>query len=371
MAENINIGNTPDRKYERELALYSAFSEVDDRYVDEMLDDSKAREIRAANRRKAHSVRNWVAACAAVFAIVVGISVIPHGSSSDMATANHQKSAEARSDNAVKEEAAGETNDEADDVDGGSAKPNAPTTTAAEAPRMEEEERAEEAPAEYSFDEAPSNTVESHDRDVTSDKKKAEGKKVQSLKPESTEPADAAKDDNRAQMSTGEYVTLSDGTGWFVGEYIDRTLVGELVSKENGYEIYELEGFDPRFMTAMINNDGCRAMITDDFRTENLAELAEGLNFREHLICDKYYGSNDWEPVSEEMFRNSTLKLMTDYGGNYKLDPTFGGGTGSMGNYMCRIGTKDDTYIGEVNITVFENAVIVTCFNASAMFVEK
>lgn len=362
MAENINIGNTPEGKYERELALYSAFSDAEDRFVDEMLDDRKAREIKAANRRKARRFRNTIAACAAAFAIVVGLGVIPHGSSSDMATSNHQKSAEARTDNAVKEEAAGDTDA------GGSARSDAPmTTTTAAAPQTEAAEQADEAPeapSEYSFEEVPPNTIESHD----GDKKKADSKEGQSLKPESTE---AAKDEDHAQMSSGDYVTLSDGTGWYVGEYIDEALVGELVSKEKGFEVFELEGFDPRFMTVLANSDGCRAMITDDFRTENLAELAEGLNFREHLICDKYYGSNDWEPVSEEKFRNSTLKLMTEYGANYKLDPTFGGGTGSMGNYMCRIGTKDDTYIGEVNITVFENAVIVTCCNASAMFVEK
>ena len=79
MAENINIGNAGKDKNARALELYEAFSDVRGEYVDEMLDDRTAAEIRAANRRKSMRLRSSLAAFAAVIAIVVGISVIPHG----------------------------------------------------------------------------------------------------------------------------------------------------------------------------------------------------------------------------------------------------------------------------------------------------
>ena len=375
MAENINIGNTPDGRFDRELELYSAFSEVEDKYVDEMLDDAKASRIRAEHRRRTVRIRGSIAACAAVIAIVIGIGVIPRGRlesarSSESAVMNDAAPAKknneaAKSDNAGAENTADATSDE---------EPMLATTTAS-APEVSSEsaeEMMEAAPTEEADERNDDyrEDAKSDDGDALAENDKTPSGNVQSLTPDKKDEASAAEETDKP-LAKGDHVTLKDGSGWYVGEVIGEELFGDMILSDRPLAQFRLRGFDDRYITAMIDGGGCRALITDDFNAKDLAELAKGLGFKKHLHCEKYYGSNGEEEISEEMFRGSILKLITEHGDRYELDPTFSGGTGTIGNYICWIGDENDRYISDVYITVSEDAVIVTCCNATAMFVEK
>lgn len=63
---------------EQGYELYRAISDVDERYVTEMLDDSIAEDIRTANRRKRITMRSTLTAVAAVFVLVIGIGILPN-----------------------------------------------------------------------------------------------------------------------------------------------------------------------------------------------------------------------------------------------------------------------------------------------------
>lgn len=69
---------TANEKNDRAYELYRALSDVDEKYVGEMLDDGIAEDIRAANRRKRITMRSSLTAVAAVFVLVIGIGILPN-----------------------------------------------------------------------------------------------------------------------------------------------------------------------------------------------------------------------------------------------------------------------------------------------------
>lgn len=367
MAENINIGNTPEKKYDRELALYSAFSEADGKYVNEMLSDETAARIRAEHRRKALRFRSAIAGCAAVFAIVVGLAVIPHGkldksSGSNFAAAKKADEAAPAAD-APQYAEAPEQADNGGGEDRGS--DEAVTTTAAV--REENVEAAENYDEDAKAEEAPSDK-----KDAAYDNVKIGGNDKEKIK----ENAPVLEEETESLLPMKPvrdgFITLKNGTEWFVGEAVENdSFIGGLISEEDGYEVYELKGFDPGFITAVKNDSGYNAAITTDLRKDTLAELSEGLGFGEHLYCDKYYGSGEPEDISDEQFRSSVLKLITERGEAYRLSSDSDVQADTPGSYMCRIGTDDVTFIKDVNITVADKTVLVICGKTTVKFTEE
>ena len=381
MAENINIGNTPEKndKKERALLLYEAFSEADEKYVSEMLSDATAARIRAEHRRKTMRFRSSLAACAAVLALVIGLSVIPRGglSKSDSPKEAKNFAAAERAEDAAPAADAPAKSDEAVNADNAETdKTEAVTTTQAAAEAAEGAEVADEKKEELEdMDMGQADNTPEPPKSETYDENKPAKQGVAPELPETIKTEEKDKTESVVPENTDMkgYIELKDGSGWYVGEYItDEEQCGKLISKEDGFEVYELKGFDPAYIAAVKYDGNCKALITADFRKETLGELAEGLGFKEHLFCEKYLAAetDDYEYVSEEMFRNSTLKLLTDYRKDFRLDPGFTGGIGVANTYLCRIGTENETYIGKVYITIEEDYVIVTCFNASALFME-
>lgn len=68
---------TANDNNDRAFELYRALSDVDGRFVEEMLDDGIAEDIRAENRRRRITLRSSLTAAAAVFLLVIGIGVLP------------------------------------------------------------------------------------------------------------------------------------------------------------------------------------------------------------------------------------------------------------------------------------------------------
>ncbi len=87
---------TANERNDRAYELYRALSDVDEKYVGEMLDEGIAEDIRAANRRKRITMRSSLTAAAAVFVLVIGIGVLPNlgGLNTDKATEKNDAAAE-------------------------------------------------------------------------------------------------------------------------------------------------------------------------------------------------------------------------------------------------------------------------------------
>lgn len=62
---------------DRGAYLFELMSGAEDKYIDEMLSDTAAADIKAANKRSRIRIHSAVAALAAVFVLVIGVSVIP------------------------------------------------------------------------------------------------------------------------------------------------------------------------------------------------------------------------------------------------------------------------------------------------------
>ena len=368
MAENINIGNTLEKKNDRELALYSAFSEADDKYVNEMLSDETAARIRAEHRRKALRFRSAIAGCAAVFAIVVGLAVIPHGkmdksSGSNFAAAKKADEAAPAAD-APQYAEAPEQADNGGGENRGSEEAVTTTTAAMEenveaADNYDEDAKAEDGP--------------SAEKDATFDNVGVGGDNDNKGKDKYNAPDVKEETESLVPMKPVRYdcITLKNGTEWFVGEAIENdSLIGGLISGEDGYEVYELKGFDPGFITAVKNDSGYNAAVTTDLRKDTLAELSGGLGFGEHLFCEKYYGPDGQEDISDEQFRSSVLKLMTERGEAYRLAAGSDLQADTPGSYLCRIGTDDVTFIKDVVINVAGKNVSVICGKTTVVFTE-
>ena len=369
MAENINIGNglgdISDRE-QRALELCEAFSLAEDKFVDEMMSDEVAEKIRAANRRKTLRFRSSVAACAAVLAIVVGIGVIPMGLLETEKTAT---SAGDRNFAAAEKSDAAPKSDNADNNCDGAAE-------------YAEEARPDDEPQNAIAPEAPAQTTTTmamSEEAVIDDKPKTAMGSFEDRSDAKTAEADednAASEDaesgKKVRLAPGEYLTRADGTDWFVGNNIDRKNCGKLLYNENGYDVYELNGFDNVYMTAVVRDNKCFAAITADFQKGSLAELAHGLKFAGDLHCDQYMSDGEVKELDESVFRNSALRILTEYAVDYDLDPEFKNiDLIGDGNYICRLGNEGETFVEPIYISIHDKAVLIVCYNAAALFVAK
>ncbi|MCR5123334.1 MAG: hypothetical protein K6B74_13060 [Ruminococcus sp.] len=369
MAENINIGNglggISDRE-QRALELCEAFSLAEDKFVDEMMSDEVAEKIRAANRRKTLRFRSSVAACAAVLAIVVGIGVIPKGqlkTAESAEGANNNFVAAEKSDAAPQsdnyDDYDGTTGDKAEEEIGfsdkpqGAAAPESPITTTT---AMREEVAPEKKPKTIK------GGLGNHGNEMTAEAEADEDNAA-------SEDAESGK---KVRLAPGEYLTRADGTDWFVGNNIDRKNCGKLLYNENGYDVYELNGFDNGYMTAVVRDNKCFAAITADFQKGSLAELAHGLKFAGELHCDQYMSDGEVKELDESVFRNSALRILTEYAVDYDLDPEFKNiDLIGDGNYICRLGNEGETFVEPIYISIHDKAVLIVCYNAAALFVAK
>ncbi|MBR1723446.1 MAG: hypothetical protein IJ723_00265 [Ruminococcus sp.] len=210
-----------NERNERAYELYRAVSDVDERYVGEMLDDDLAEKIRAANKRRRITVRSSVTAAAAVFVLVIGIGVLPNLGGMkkyDSAGDRNENAAVAQQEKSETEEAAA---DDTDLYDG----------ETAEAEDIEEEPAYDDA-----MEAAPTDNAE-----IAADENEAyENNKGNAISPDRAY-------EGEQQYDAYDLVTLEDGRSYLIFDDGDITedMLGDTLAETEEYVFYELKNIDP------------------------------------------------------------------------------------------------------------------------------
>ena len=364
----INIGDNSKRD-ERALTVYEAFSEADEKYVREMLSDAAAARIREANRKKSFRIKSSVAAIAAVFALVIGLNVIPAGRMNKDSGGSAYKTAEApQGDNAKSATIEGKTN-EAEKRDEGAMNDEAPQAVQQEAAAAADEDNT--PPPEYAEE---TETLDGMDKQESADGKTVAGDatlngNVDSMRPSVTEEAAG---DSGAGFGAGEYVKLGNGAEYYVGEELGTDKycgadISDGATADGDTKACEFKGFDPEYLVVLKHGGRLYAAITADLERSDLSELSEGLHFSEYLRCDGVPGGEKNDEADFESFKSSILEGKD--AGKYVFTDELPKDTGLT--FVCRLGTEDRTFVQPIVITIGDKSVSVTCMNGFGYYVRS
>ena len=239
---------------DRAFELYRAVSDVDEKYVGEMLDDDLAESIRAANRRRRITFRSSVTAAAAVFVLVIGLGLVP------------------RLGGISKSEYAAKEADHANVA--------APETQAAE---QNDEDFTGDAPKDFEgaeMDAAPEYNNETEDAEAAEDNfagaaPEAEADEAQ---PERSTPSGkTAENYNAGEYKKIDLLTLPDGRSYdiYKGFVITQDMLGDTIAEADEYILYELAGIDPELGAAAYDTETetYRLAVSDSTTPEEILLL--------------------------------------------------------------------------------------------------
>ena len=387
-----------DKERNNGFELYKAFSEADSRFVDEMLDDDLAENIRAANKRRRIRLYSTFAAAAAAVVIAVGLNAFPRGSIAKNETAPEQSityGEDKRGNIGAGENADGDAlfAPEAEKSEDAPMNLAPPTTTAAEtdnAPQTQEMFDGEEQPAEEKAAEQPSSVAESSSAD---DKKGVSGVKTDegaAVSPvpsdempyEETPPDDidlpdlSSVDDSSesggaedsAPEVGAETVALSDNVVFALAEEVSNNHRGRLLAEGDGFTLYSFDNCDPEAIVTVERDGVYRAALRVRALPDTLEELAEALDLKRYLRCEGIEGSET--RLTDEQFRDEVLSDLLADGDKLTLTDSKPAGEGIT--CLCRLGTDRETYADGIRLTVFEDgSVYFTALGMSGCYTHE
>ena len=363
--------------------LYKAFSEADSRFVDEMLDDTLAENIRAANKRRRIRLYSSFAAAAAVVVIAVGLNVFPRGSIAKNETVPEQSityGEDKRGNIGAGENADGDAiyapeEEKSEDVPMNIA----PSAEADNAPQTQEMFDGEVQTGEEQAEEQTSAAAESSSADdmkgVSGIKKDNEGAAAapvltdegsyEETPPDDIDLPDLSSADDISERSgggssdsvpqvTAETVALSDNVVFALAEEVSNNHRGRLLAEGDGFTLYSFDNCDPDAIVTVEKDGVYRAALRVGVLPDTLEELADALDLKRYLRCEGIEGSD--VRLTDEQFRDEVLGDLLADGDELILTDSKPESEGIT--CLCRLGTDRETFLDGIRMTVFEDGSV-------------
>lgn len=327
------------------LYIYEAFSEAKPEYVDEMLSDSTAENIRRQNRKRTFRLHSAMAACAAVLAVVVGLSVIPRQNlqSGDNTHNITDKSTNVYSTDDIAEDEMLENqtefginaqddknyNDRLDFQDEATADAEITQDTALTAAEPE------------------TPTEEMQEDNITNDIIGSDG----------FTSAENSEGTNQTDLAP-EILTLSDGRQYIFGTPLTQKDFGNPIEQGDDYMAYSFGNFSSDvFICIYMENKICLGIRYDAPPPENLGELFKALGMRYYLHCNGAgVGEVSFE-YTDEKFQKEIWDCVFDDPYNAPLVSAENETENDCLVFNCRLGTDIDTYIGDITLTIYPDGI--------------
>lgn len=317
--------------------LFGIMSGSEDRYIDEMLSDETAAEIRAANKRSRIRMRSAVVAVAAGLALVAGISALPNrnGLKNDTSFIENAGGIEQydkydKTDNA---ESVGDTQDN-----------------------------------HYETAEGDNETDGIYDNETENDL-------IKEIVGEEQNNYETAHDElmqNGLQTNKTDELRAENGINYRLSGRAAAAHRGkfETYSSDGTAAIFEFDNFSTDAI-ALANIGGEYVLlINSDIRAENLGDIFRKFGFRYYLHCGSVSvdGSEDM-PYTDADFQSEAWGILfTDAAGMAHVAAT--GSDGRQVTYHCRIGTEEETY-ADIDITACDSGYLLIELAGQSLWFEN
>ena len=351
MSEKMN-----NKSFENGEYLFGMMSFAKDEFIEEMLSDEQAEEIRAANLRSGITaeqggaveatekpakyspgrIKIALTACAAVFAVIIGLNVV-----SGLGKLN--------GDSTAKDGSAKNTVTATEDNTDG---------TAAAADKAEETEEAEQDDA------APAEKGEAtYGRDDV---------KTKGILPQQDDAA--AENDGDTHLAEQELRGTSDtlvikadnGTSYCLLDAVSVSHKGEKITSYEYYsnsqdaersvlDIYRFDDFEPdTFAMIKTIDGGYRLMVKYDLEPETVDDIYSGFRFEELLNCDSWEFDGNITETTTEDFRRDFMDVLFANPAEMTAIDSYKNSSDRKTIFHCWLGKDDERYI-DVDITLYES----------------
>lgn len=321
--------------------LFGIMSGAEDRYIDEMLSDDTAAEIKAVNKRSRIRMHSAFAVVAAGLALVIGLSALPDrsGLKNDEAGVENTVGLEQYEDNNRTDNAelAGNTQDKHYDA--------------------AEEENETDAIYDNETEEVPADEI-AEDKQIPHNGIDGETSGGLMQNGNSASPVMELRAEN------GISYRLS---GWSAAEHRGKF---ESYSSDGTAAIFEFDNF-PTDAIALAYIDGEYViLINSDIRAENLGDIFRKFGFRYYLHCDGVsVDGSAAMPYTDADFQSEAWEILfTDAAGMARADAP--DTEGRRVTYRCRIGTDEETY-ADIDITADDGGYLLIELAGQSLWFEN